>query len=97
MDSSEREIRGYTNSLAIAVATESALFALGHDNKFTSGVTGVYFGLLVPHVGGDLGFAIAPHFWLDVVDGFLTYLTERRAEGKNAPFNPPVMKIAIPF
>jgi hypothetical protein len=92
----EREIRGYTDSLAIAVLTESALFALGHDNKVTSGITGIYFGLVVPHQGGDLGFAIAPHFWLDVVDGLTSYWTLRRAQGKNAPFNPQ-LKIGIPF
>jgi hypothetical protein len=60
----EREVRSYTDSLVLAIAAESTLFALGHQNKVTSGITGVYFGWLVPHQGGDLGFAIAPHFWL---------------------------------
>jgi hypothetical protein len=96
----EREVRSYTGSLTIAVATESTLFALGHNDKITSGITGIYFGLIVPHLGGDLGYAIAPHFWLDVVDGMLTYWTLRRAQAKNAPLDPslvPALKISIPF
>jgi membrane protease YdiL (CAAX protease family) len=92
----QREIYGYTNSLSIAVATESLLFALGHSNRLTSGLTGIYFGLVVDKKGGDLGFVIPTHFWLDVVDGLLTYFTERRAEGKNAPLNPP-LKFSIAF
>lgn len=92
----EREVRGATGSLALAVLAESALFAAGHSNKLTSGVTGIYFGLVTSHLGGDLGYSIAPHFWLDVVDGTLNYLTLRRAQGKSAPLDPQ-LKFTIPF
>ena len=45
---------------------------------------------MTDYFDGDLGEAIAMHFWTDVVNGLILTLQYLAAEGKAAPFSPPV-------
>lgn len=94
----EREVRGMTGSLILAVAAESTLFALLHEDHLTSFGVGIYFGIEADQLKGELGPMMAAHFWINVIIGLLDYWSFRRSEGKDAPFNPPVnAQIMIPF
>ena len=95
----QRESHLYTGSLAGAILIESSLFTLIHPDelKASAFLSGIYYGLMVHHYQGDLGPGIAAHFWVNVMDGFITYFLFRRAQGKDTPFAPPLTaSIQIP-
>ncbi len=87
----EREARGYTGSLWLAVLAETIPFALLHEDHVTSFLVGSYFGIEADALRGDLGPMMAAHFWINVVIGALDFFQMRRAIGKEAPLNPPVV------
>lgn len=96
----QREAHLYTNSLPFAIAAETALFTLIHpsDLRQFAFVGGIYYGLMVHSLDGDLEPAIASHFWIDLVNGLIVYWTLRRSQGKDAPLMPPVgLQLTIPF
>jgi membrane protease YdiL (CAAX protease family) len=86
----QRELIGMTGSVPLAIVTQSALFSILHENHQNAFVVGVYLGISTMQNKGQLGPAMAVHFWLDLFDGLFTYLRERRAAGESAPLNPPI-------
>ena len=96
----QREVHGYSKSLAVAVLSQTLLFGAIHPPELRpfAFAGGIYYGLMVHQLQGDLEPAIASHFWIDVVNGLTTYWAFRRTQGKDAPFSPPIgMQITIPF
>jgi hypothetical protein len=94
----EREVRGMTGSLWLAILAESIPFALLHSDRPTAFGVGVYFGIEADALKGDLGPMMAAHFWINVVIGLLDYWTLKRSTGRDVPLNPPVsMSIQLPF
>ncbi|MGZ3700802.1 MAG: CPBP family intramembrane glutamic endopeptidase [Bdellovibrionota bacterium] len=95
-----RETRSYTGSALAALLIESGMFMLVHPNeqKASGFLSGVYFGIMTNHFDGNIEPAIAAHFWVNVVDGLVTYWTLLRSQGKSTPFAPPVVgQVTIPF
>lgn len=95
-----REMRSYTGSAVAALLIESGMFMLVHpaDLKVSGFASGVYFGIMTNHFGGNIEPAIAAHFWVNVVDGLVSYWTLKRSEGKGTPFAPPITgSVTIPF
>jgi len=95
-----RETRQYTQSAVAALLIESTMFTLLHpaDLRESGFLSGIYFGLMTNHFDGNIEPAIAAHFWVNVIDGLVTYWTLRRAQGKNTPFAPPIVgQVTIPF
>jgi hypothetical protein len=86
----QREIIGTTGSIPLAILTQSAIFSILHENHANAFVVGIYLGISTLGNHGDLGPAMAVHFWLDMLDGLFTYLQTRRAAGEKAPLNPPL-------
>lgn len=97
----QREMRLYTNSAVAAVLIESAFFTLIHPRALmpSAAASGIYFGIMVNHFEGDIEQTIAAHFWVNVIDGVMSYLQFRRSQGIGTPLNPPVMgmKLSFPF
>ncbi len=94
----QREIHGATNSLPLAMVSQSAMFAALHDGYITAFAVGMYFGYETHALKGNLGPVMATHFWLDVLLGMIDYWTIRRSSGLDAPFNPPIStSFVIPF
>ena len=87
----EREARGATHNLFLAVLAETIPFALLHEDHVTSFLVGSYFGFEADALHGDLGPMMAAHFWINVIIGAIDFFQMRRAVGKNAPLNPPVV------
>lgn len=94
----QREARLYTQSAAASLLVESSLFTLIHPNalKPSAFASGIYFGIMTNHFDGNLEPAIAAHFWVNVVDGLVSYWLIRRAQGKDTPFAPQ-LTANIPF
>ncbi len=95
-----RETRLYTNSAIAALMVESAMFTLTHpaELRLSGFLSGIYFGLMTNHFDGNIEPAIAAHFWVNVLDGVISYWTLRRAQGKDTPFAPPLTgQVTIPF
>ena len=95
-----REARLYTDSIVVSLVFESTLFTLIHpdDQKLSAFLSGLYFGLMTNHFKGDIGPAVAAHFWINVVSGITTYLIFKRVQGADTPFAPPLTaSIQIPF
>ena len=87
-----REMQQYTGSVLASELIQASLFTLIHPaNLRASGfLSGIYFGMMTNHFEGNLEPAIAAHFWVNVFDGIISYVTLRRAQGKNTPFAPPL-------
>lgn len=85
----QREMRYYTNSIPLSIATETLLFTVIHapDLRLGAFVGGLYFGLAVNHFDGNLEPGIASHFWIDFVSGMFVDLLFRRVQGKSVPFS----------
>ena len=86
----QREFHHYTGSLWAAILMQSIIFAALHpeENHIPAFLGGVYFGYLTHHYRGDLGAAIAVHFWIDVFSGLMDYFQFRVAHGGSAPYSP---------
>ena len=87
----EREVRGSTDSLVLAVLAETALFSILHEDHVTSFVVGSYFGIEADALHGDLGPMMAAHFWINVIIGAIDFFQMKRSINQNAPLNPPVV------
>lgn len=87
-----REGQIYTGSFIASLLSQAVLFAAIHPegNRLAALAGGLYFGYLTQHFDGDLGPALATHFWIDVISGALAYLVFRREQGKNTPWAPPI-------
>ena len=95
-----REMRAYTNSSLLALLLESAAFTALHpqDLRLSAFASGIYFGMMTNYYDGNLEPAIAAHFWVNVVSGVVSYWLLRREQGKNTPFQPPiVLQANLPF
>lgn len=95
-----REMQSYTKSNIAALVIQSSLFTLIHPSSMRASgfASGIYFGMMTNHFDGNIEPAIAAHFWVNVLDGIVSYLTLRRAQGKNTPFAPPITgQVSVPF
>ena len=96
----QRETRLYTGSVIASLLIQSTLFAAIHppDLRPSAFASGIYFGMMVNHFGGNIEQAITAHYWVNVIDGIITYLQFRRTQGLNTPFNPPIgLAIKLPI
>lgn len=95
-----REMQSYTKSNIAALVIQSSLFTLIHPASMRASgfASGIYFGMMTNHFDGNIEPAIAAHFWVNVLDGVISYLTLRRAQGKDTPFAPPITgQVSVPF
>lgn len=92
----QREIRHYTHSTFLAIASQTALFAMMHppETRAAAFAGGVYFGLLTNYFDGNLEPSIATHFWTDFVNGIFVYFIYREAEHRSVPIS---SQVTIPF
>lgn len=88
----QREFHAATDNLLAAIVMQSVIFAAMHppELRVSAFFGGIYSGLLTYYYDGDLGPAIAAHFWMDVVDGLVEYFVFHRSQGKDTPFAPPL-------
>ena len=95
----QREMRLYTDSAVASILTQSLLFTLIHpaDLRPSAFASGIYFGILTNHFGGNIEKPIAAHFWVNAIDGIISYWQFRRAQSLNAPFNPTVQILNLEF
>ena len=96
----QREFQGYTGSKVASWLMQSVLFASIHpsSNRVLPFFSAIYFGWLTNHRSGDIGPAIAIHFWVNFLNGIADYLTFHRAQGKNFPLAPPLaIKLGFNF
>ena len=96
----QREFHQYTGSEWLAILGQSVLFCAIHpaDARASAFFSGLYYGWMTDHFDGDLGSAIAMHFWGDVVNGLILTLQYLGAEGKEVPLSPPVsMSLSFHF
>ena len=96
----QREVRGYTHSLWMSIAAETALFVVIHPDSLKLGALGggLAYGLMTEYYHGHLEPSIAAHFWLNVIDGVIAYWTFHRVQQKDTPFAPPITaQMTIPF
>jgi membrane protease YdiL (CAAX protease family) len=86
----QREMHLYTGSLMLAILSQTALFTALHpsNSRVAAGLGGLYFGYLTHRFNGNLEQAIAAHFWIDVLAGFIDYLRFRLSYGKDVPWSP---------
>jgi membrane protease YdiL (CAAX protease family) len=92
----QREIRLYTHSAAVAIATQTLVFTAMHppENRAAAFFGGIYFGLLTNYFDGNLEPGIATHFWTDLFNGVFVYFLYRESEHRSVPIS---SQVTIPF
>ncbi len=95
-----REMNSYTGSPLAAAGIQSVMFAAIHpaEDRIAALAGGLYFAYLTRRNHGDLGKAIAMHFWFDVLSGVVDYLRFRAAHGDGAPWSPTLnLGVSVPL
>lgn len=92
----QREFHYYFNNLYLGILTQSILFTAAHPSQLRpfAAAGGLYYGYMAHQFNGDLGPAIATHFWIDFVAAFFNFLSYKKAQGKGVPFS---VKLSIPY